>query len=127
MKLTHICIITENLPELRDFYQKILQVQPEQFKDDYVEFGTGGAILSLFELENHEALAPKSMASGANRSIELEFQVEDVGIEYARLSDLQEPIEWVMPPTTLSWGNRSIYFRNPDGNLINFYSRIDSR
>jgi catechol 2,3-dioxygenase-like lactoylglutathione lyase family enzyme len=74
MKLTHICIVTENLPELRDFYQEILQVQPEQFKDDYAEFRTEGAILSLFELESHEALAPKSMLSGANRSVELEFQ-----------------------------------------------------
>jgi catechol 2,3-dioxygenase-like lactoylglutathione lyase family enzyme len=125
MKLTHICIVTENLPGLRDFYQEILQVQPEQFKDDYAEFGTGGAILSLFELKSHEALAPKSMLAGANRSIELEFQVEDVDIEYARLNGLQEPIEWVMPPTTLPWGNRSIYFRDPDGNLINFYTRVD--
>ena len=127
MKLTHICIITENLPRLRDFYQKILQLQPEQFKNDYVEFSTGCAILSLFELKSHDALAPKSMVSGSNRSIELEFQVEDADIEYARLNHLQEAIEWVMPPTTLPWGNRSIYFRDPDGNLINFYARLDSR
>ena len=126
MKLTHICIVTENLPGLRDFYQKILQLPPEQFKNDYVEFGTEGAILSLFELKSHEALAPKSMISGANRRIELEFQVENVDIEYARPNGLQEVIEWVMAPTTLPWGNRSIYFRDPDGNLINFYSRVHS-
>jgi len=30
----------------------------------------------------------------------------------------------VKPPTTQPWGNRSIYFRDPDGNLINFYSRV---
>ncbi|MGI8825693.1 MAG: VOC family protein [Chloroflexota bacterium] len=27
-------------------------------------------------------------------------------------------------PSTQEWGNRSIYFRDPDGNLINFYSRV---
>ncbi|MDD1758681.1 MAG: hypothetical protein LUQ22_08115 [Methanotrichaceae archaeon] len=125
MKLTHICIVTENT-WIQGFLPKILQLQPEQFKNDYVEFGTEGAILSLFELKSHEALAPKSMISGANRSIELEFQVENVDIEYARLNGLQEVIEWVMAPTTLPWGNRSIYFRDPDGNLINFYSRVHS-
>ena len=73
-------------------------------------FGTEGAILSLFEHESHEALAPKSMLSGANRSIELEFQVEDVDIEYARLNGLQAPIEWVMPPTTLPSGKSKHIF-----------------
>ncbi len=29
-----------------------------------------------------------------------------------------------MPPTTFPWGNRSIYLRDPDGNLINLYSLV---
>jgi hypothetical protein len=28
-----------------------------------------------------------------------------------------------MPPTSLAWGNRAIYFRDGDGNLVNFFSR----
>jgi catechol 2,3-dioxygenase-like lactoylglutathione lyase family enzyme len=28
------------------------------------------------------------------------------------------------PPQDLPWGHRSLYFRDPDGNPINFYSRI---
>jgi hypothetical protein len=34
---------------------EILQVQPKQFRGDYVEFATEGAILSLFDLDSHEA------------------------------------------------------------------------
>jgi len=29
---------------------------------------------------------------------------------------------YVMPPRTLAWGNRPIYFRYSDGNLINFFT-----
>jgi hypothetical protein len=29
----------------------------------------------------------------------------------------------VLPPTTLPWGNRSMIFRDPAGNLINVFSR----
>jgi catechol 2,3-dioxygenase-like lactoylglutathione lyase family enzyme len=55
----------------------------------------------------------------------LEFRVHDVDAEYARLRSIQEPgIEFVMPPMTLSWGNRSIYFRDPDGNLINIFTPV---
>ena len=62
------------------------------------------------------------MQAASNRSIILEFQVADVDQEYERLQSLS--VEWVKPPTTQPWGNRSIYFRDPDGNLINFYARV---
>jgi catechol 2,3-dioxygenase-like lactoylglutathione lyase family enzyme len=34
-------------------------------------------------------------------------------------------IEFIIPPTTMAWGNRSIYFRDPDGNLLNLFSHVD--
>ncbi len=124
MQLTHICIITDNLFRLSDFYQHVLQVEPQVYRQEYVEFPTGGAgaVLSLYSLESHERLAPGSMEAALNRSLEIEFEVADVDREYARLRDMR--IDWVMPPTTLPWGHRSMYFRDPDGNLLNFYSLI---
>jgi len=58
-----------------------------------------------------------------NRNILLEFQVDDVDAEYQRLRPIAG-IEWVKELTTQPWGNRSIYFRDPDGNLVNFFSRV---
>jgi catechol 2,3-dioxygenase-like lactoylglutathione lyase family enzyme len=124
MKLTHSCIITENIERLREFYEGVLQIEPQTYGDSYVEFPTECGTLSLFSLTAHEELAPGSARSAANRSLELEFQVADVDEEYERLQEME--IEWVKPPTTQAWGNRSIYFRDPDGNLINFYSRVSN-
>jgi catechol 2,3-dioxygenase-like lactoylglutathione lyase family enzyme len=50
----------------------------------------------------------------------LEFRVSDVDQEYVRLQSLVKT--WVKPPTTQPWGTRSIYFRDPDGNLVDFYT-----
>ena len=30
----------------------------------------------------------------------------------------------VQRPTTMPWGNRSLLFRDPDGNLINFFTPV---
>ena len=30
----------------------------------------------------------------------------------------------VKPPTTQPWGRRSVWFRDPDGNIVNFYADV---
>jgi hypothetical protein len=30
----------------------------------------------------------------------------------------------VQEPTTMPWGNRSILFRDPDGNLVNLFTPV---
>ena len=52
----------------------------------------------------------------------IEFEVDDVDQERVRLKDIVKV--WVLEPTNQPWGNRSMLFRDPDGNLINFYAAI---
>ena len=49
----------------------------------------------------------------------IEFLVNDVDQEYEKLKNIIN--ELVMEPTTMPWGNRSLLFRDPDGNLVNFF------
>ncbi len=126
MKLSHACLITRDLAGLRDFYREVLQVEPTSYQEEYVEFPTAGAILSLYKQESLDQTVPGAMQAGANKSLMLEFEVADVDQEYARLKQSKLPIAWVMPPNTFPWGNRSIYFRDPEGNMLNFYSVVKS-
>ena len=57
-----------------------------------------------------------------NHSVIIEFQVDDVDAEHARLKSLVE--DWIQEPTTMPWGNRSILFRDPDGNLVNLFTPV---
>ena len=34
--------------------------------------------------------------------------------------------DFVTEPTTMPWGNRSLLFRDPDGNLVNFFTSVTS-
>ena len=52
----------------------------------------------------------------------IEFRVDDVDKEYERLKPLIS--EWVLEPTTMPWGNRSMLFRDPDGNLVNLFTPV---
>jgi catechol 2,3-dioxygenase-like lactoylglutathione lyase family enzyme len=121
MKLVRTCLMVSDVRKARDFYERVLGVSPEPDFPEYVEFDVGGAGLALFDVRMHEKLAPGSAEAGKNRCSMVEIEVEDVDREYKRLGKVVR--KWVKPPTSQPWGTRSIYFRDPEENLVNFFSR----
>jgi len=118
--LINTCLITRNVKQLVEFYQPVLGLKPVWSDPDYAEFRTGTGVLAIFSFAAQEAYIPHATEPGKNNSVILEFQVLDVDQQYVRLQSIVKT--WVKPPTTQPWGTRSIYFRDPDGNLVDFYS-----
>jgi len=112
-------LITTNVGQLVNFYESVLGIRAQRSGDPYAEFRTGVGVLAIFSAEAQEKYIPGSADAASNRSAILEFKVDDVDYEYVRLQPLVKI--WVRQPTTQPWGPRSVYFRDPDGNLVNFY------
>lgn len=117
--LIHTCLITSDVDRLIAFYEPILGIRAERSGPDYAEFHTGTAVLAVFSEKAQQQYIPGSAVAASNRSLVLEFRVSDVDSEYKRLQKLVTT--WVKPPTIQPWGTRSFYFRDPDGNLVDFY------
>jgi catechol 2,3-dioxygenase-like lactoylglutathione lyase family enzyme len=115
-------LITNDVKRLVEFYELILALEAKKTGEDYAEFPTGVGVLAIFSGDAQERYIPGSAEAGKNKSIMLQFRVHDVDQEYRRLQGLVKT--WVKPPTTQPWGTRSIYFRDPDGNLVDFYAPI---
>ena len=45
--------------------------------------------------------------------------MDDVDAERERLEGFVT--DWIQEPRDMPWGNRSMLFRDPDGNAINFF------
>jgi uncharacterized glyoxalase superfamily protein PhnB len=118
--LTNACLTTNDVKQLVQFYEPILALKAKWSGGDYAEFSAGGAVLAIFSANAQEKYIPGSTEAAKNRSVILEFRVADVDQEYRRLQSLVKI--WVKPPSTQPWGTRSIYFRDPDGNLLDFFS-----
>jgi catechol 2,3-dioxygenase-like lactoylglutathione lyase family enzyme len=117
--LAHTCLITTNVRRLVDFYEPILELKAQWSGGDYAEFHGGAGVLAIFAAKAQEKYIPGSAQAAENKGMILEFRVSDVDREYRRLQSLVKV--WVKPPTTQPWGTRSIYFRDPDRNLVDFY------
>jgi len=124
-KLTNSCLITSDVDRLIKFYEPVLGLKAKRSGENYAEFHTGAGVLAIFSADAQEKYIPGSAEAAENKSVILEFKVGDVDREYGRLQGLVKT--WVKPPTTQPWGTRSIYFRDPDGNLVDFYSVLKGR
>lgn len=123
MKLASVRIVASDVPALTEFYRTITGadlVIPFGDGSDYTELHTDSGIVAIVSVAGMEGNAPGAQSPAANRSVILEFEVDDVDAERKRLDSVVT--EWVLEPTSQPWGYRSMLFRDPDGNLVNFYT-----
>jgi predicted enzyme related to lactoylglutathione lyase len=121
MVLKQSRLVTEDVERLTYFYKMLTGATPEVFSTGYVEFQHNPcAGLAIVGTAVARVYGEGVVAAAENRSLVLDFEVDDVDAEYARLKTNIEA--WVQPPTNLPWGNRAMLFRDPDGNLINMFT-----
>jgi uncharacterized glyoxalase superfamily protein PhnB len=86
------------------------------------ELPTASGTLAIASTQTVPLLGDDVLEAAANRTVTLDFLVDDVDAAYTRLADVVG--QFVKEPTTMPWGNRSLLFRDPDGNLINVFTPV---
>jgi uncharacterized glyoxalase superfamily protein PhnB len=97
-------------------------LQASWFSEDFAEFRTISATLAIAGTRTVSLFAPGAARPADNRSVILEFLVDDVDSVHQNLTGFVE--DFVNEPATMPWGNRSLLFRDPDGNLVNFFTAV---
>ena len=121
MDLASIRIITHDVDRLTRFYESVTGTVAARPAPVFAEFRTGTGTLAIASTATVAMLGDHAPKPGSNDTIIIEFLVTDVDAEFARLRELLDDV--VLEPTTMPWGNRSTLFRDPDGNLVNLFSR----
>ncbi len=123
MNLVSVRVITNDVERLVSFYENISGGAATRYTPDFAELTTARGTLAVGSTRTLTAFhAEDQLEPEANRSVILEFLVEDVDAEFARLKDQLSGL--VQEPTTMPWGNRSLLFRDPDGNLANLFTPV---
>lgn len=120
MSFASIRIITEDVDRLVAFYELVTGQAAVRPAPVFAQLVSPGATLAIASPATVSMLGD-AVTPGANRSVVVEFEVVDVDAEFARLEPVLSDV--VLAPTTMAWGNRSALFRDPDGNLVNLFSR----
>ncbi|WP_284760781.1 VOC family protein [Curtobacterium poinsettiae] len=120
MSFASVRIITDDLEGMVAFYERVTGQPAERPAPVFAQFSGPGATLAI------ASTATVAMLSGAltpatSRSVLIEFEVADVDGDFAGLQLGSDDV--VLEPTTMPWGNRSALVRDPDGNVVNLFSR----
>ncbi|WP_285027102.1 VOC family protein [Plantibacter sp. ME-Dv--P-122b] len=115
-------IITDDVDTLVAFYERVTGVTAARLHPLFAEVRTDTGTLAIASSATIPLLGEHAAAPRANRSVILDFLVDDVDAVYATLQGVVET--FVNEPTDMPWGNRSLLFRDPDGNLVNVFTPI---
>ncbi|GAA0299738.1 VOC family protein [Streptomyces polychromogenes] len=122
MDFVSIRIITSDVARLVDFYERATGVRAHWSTEDFAELRTPSGTLAIGSTRTVALFAPGSARPADNNTVIIEFLVADVDGVYRNLADFVE--DFVTEPTTMPWGNRSLLLRDPDGNLVNFFTPV---
>ncbi|MGW2089108.1 VOC family protein [Streptomyces sp. NPDC001880] len=122
MDFVSIRIITSDVARLVKFYERATGTRATWATEDFAELKTAGATLAIAGTRTVPLFAPGSARPADNHSVITEFLVEDVDRVHQNLTGFVT--DFINEPTTMPWGNRSLLFRDPDGNLVNFFTPV---
>lgn len=122
MNFVSIRIITDRVQRLVEFYEHVIGASAAWSTPDFAELVTPSCTLAIASTRTVALFGADSARPADNHTVIIEFRVDDVDQEYQRLAHLMD--EFVQQPTTMPWGNRSLLFRDPDGNLINLFTPV---
>jgi len=122
MDFVSIRIITGDINRLVGFYEKVTGVPAVWGNQDFAELRTAHGTLAIGNERTVPLFAPGSARPADNHTVIIEFRVDDVDALHENLKGVVA--DFVNVPTTMPWGNRAWLFRDPDGNLVNFFTPV---
>ena len=90
--------------------------------EDFAELHTAGATVAIASTRAVALFAAGSARPADDRSVITEFLVDDADRVHRELAGFVD--DFVTEPTTMPWGNRSLLVRDPDGNLVTFFTPV---
>lgn len=123
MKLAYVRLLIRDFDACVAFYRDTLDFPVSILAEDakFAEFDTGETALELYDRSAMAEVVGTGLVQGGetDRTL-LTLQVEDVDETYELLKG--KGVKFEEPPGDReSWGARTAYFRDPDGNLIELF------
>jgi catechol 2,3-dioxygenase-like lactoylglutathione lyase family enzyme len=117
-------LYVRNMPAMRTFYEVIMGFPFQRaLGDGWLEYKVGSNTLVLAHPQATFAAKDPSLPIGA-AAMQLAFRVAPRDVERCATELAAKGVPILSPPTDQPFGHKTLFFRDPDGNVIEIYAEI---
>jgi catechol 2,3-dioxygenase-like lactoylglutathione lyase family enzyme len=120
--IDYTVIFVRDMAAMRNFYEAVLGFPvARELSPKWIEYRLGTNTLALTTPTRTAADAPTPAGSA---SLQLAFKVSVVEVDHCADELARQNVKLLSPPTDQSFGHRTLFFRDPDGNLLEIFAEI---
>jgi catechol 2,3-dioxygenase-like lactoylglutathione lyase family enzyme len=120
--IDYTVIFVRDMPAMRRFYEDVLCFPlSRELAPGWIEYRVGGNTLALATPSLTAADVPTSSGSA---SLQLAFKVSAPEVDQCADELVRRGVDLLSPPTDRAFGHRTLFFRDPDGNLLEVFAEI---
>jgi catechol 2,3-dioxygenase-like lactoylglutathione lyase family enzyme len=120
--IDYTVIFVRDMAAMRRFYEGILRFSlTRELSAGWIEYQIGGNTLALSRPGRTAKDAPTPTGSA---SLQLAFKVAADDVDRCADELVRHGVDLLEPPTNQPFGHRTLFFRDPDGNLLEVYAEI---
>jgi lactoylglutathione lyase len=120
--LDYTVIFARDMKSMRNFYENVLKFPiNNELGPQWIAYRVGSCILALTErglIFNDEPTPAGAL------SLQLAFRVPPAAVDACAKELEAAGVKIELPPTDQPWGHRTLFFRDPDGNVLEIYADI---
>ena len=120
--LDYTVLFARQMPAMRRFYEEVLGFPlHRELGPRWVEYRVGSNILALTE---HGLVFDDPAPPVGVLSLQLAFRVAPAEVATCASTLAERGVDIISGPTDHPWGHRTLFFRDPDGNVLEIYAEI---
>ena len=115
-------IFVRDMEAMRRFYEDVMGFAlTRELSAGWLEYQLGSNTLTL---ARPSRTAKDASIPHGSASLQLAFKVPVADVDRCAEELAKKGVAVLSPPTDLSFGHRAMFFRDPDGNLLEIYAEL---
>ena len=118
--LDYVILLCEEIPRMKAFYHEVLGFPVYRGNEEWVEMNVGATLLTLRKRGRPYDGSKLPDTAG----VQLAFRVAPAEVDECHQDLIRKQVQILDPPRDMGYGHRTLFFKDPEGNILEIYADI---